>query len=96
MEEKQKPEQIVYGKNPVVELLKSGGVDTVMVSDSMAPQQAAYYGALAKQAGAVLKKVHPNKLRQLCGTENHQGVIRLEPFQLVSGYGDQSRIHLFG
>ena len=45
-----------------------------MVSDSMAPQQAAYYGALAKQAGAVLKKVHPNKLRQLCGTENHQGV----------------------
>ena len=74
MEEKQKPEQIVYGKNPVVELLKSGGVDTVMVSDSMAPQQAAYYGALAKQAGAVLKKVHPNKLRQLCGTENHQGV----------------------
>lgn len=36
-------------QNPVVELLKSGGVDTVMVSDSMAPQQAAYYGALAKQ-----------------------------------------------
>ncbi len=74
MEEKQRTEQVIYGKNPVVELLKSGGVDTLMVNETMAPQQAAYYIALAKQAGAVVKRVHPNKLRQICGTENHQGV----------------------
>lgn len=67
--------EIVYGKNPVAELLKSGtGVDTVMLSEGMAPAVAAYYTALAKQAGAVVKRVHPNKLRALTGTESHQGV----------------------
>ena len=67
--------QLVYGKNPVAELLKSGaGVDTLLLSEGMAPQQAGYYMALAKQAGAVVKRVHPAKLRALCGTESHQGV----------------------
>ena len=75
MEGKQQSQEIVYGKNPVVELLKSGaGVDTVFVSEGMAPAQASYYTALAKQAGAVVKRVHANKLKQLCGTETHQGV----------------------
>lgn len=74
----QKREQnndLVYGKNPVAELLKSGaGVDTVMLGESLAPQQAAYYAALAKQAGAVVKQVKNAKLRAICGTESHQGV----------------------
>lgn len=66
---------IVYGKNPVAELLKSGaGVDTVLISEGMAPAVAGYYTALAKEAGAVVKRVHPNKLRSLTGTESHQGV----------------------
>lgn len=68
-------DNLVYGKNPVAELLKSGtGVDTVMISDGMAPQVAGYYAALAKDVGAVVKQVHPNKLRLITGTENHQGV----------------------
>ena len=75
----QRPEhegdQLVYGKNPVAELLKSGkGVDTVFLSDTMPPQVAAYYTALAKDAGAVVKRAHTNKLRLMCGTESHQGV----------------------
>lgn len=66
---------LVYGKNPVAELLKSGtGVDTVMISEGLAPQVANYYTALAKEIGAVVKRVNPNKLRQITGTENHQGV----------------------
>ncbi len=66
---------LVYGKNPVAELLKSGtGVDTVMISEGMAPQVASYYTALAKEIGAVVKRVNPNKLRTITGTENHQGV----------------------
>ena len=57
MESKLQSQEIVYGKNPVVELLKSGaGVDTVFVSEGMAPAQASYYTALAKQAGAVVKR----------------------------------------
>ena len=66
---------LVYGKNPVAELLKSGaGVDTVLISEGLPPQVAAYYTALAKQAGAVAKRVNAAKLRLTCGTDSHQGV----------------------
>ena len=71
----QPSERLVYGKNPVAELLKSGsGVDTVMLAEGMAPAVASYYTALAKEAGATVKRVHPNKLRLLTGTESHQGM----------------------
>lgn len=72
----QEPDQsLVYGKNPVAELLKSGaGVDTVLISDSLPDAVASYYMALAKDAGAVAKRVHANKLRLTCGTDSHQGV----------------------
>ena len=74
-EPQQKNESLVYGKNPVTELLKSGsGVDTVLIAEGMAPAVAAYYTALAKDAGATVKRVHPNKLRLMTGTESHQGV----------------------
>ena len=37
-EEQPKNESLVYGKNPVTELLKSGsGVDTVLIAEGMAP-----------------------------------------------------------
>lgn len=66
---------LAYGKNAVTELLKSGaGVDTVFIQDTMNPAQASYYTALAKEAGAVVKRVHTTKLRGMCGTESHQGV----------------------
>ncbi|MEG0803447.1 MAG: 23S rRNA (guanosine(2251)-2'-O)-methyltransferase RlmB [Pygmaiobacter sp.] len=66
---------VIYGKNAVTELLKNGtGVDTVYIADGMAPPQAAYYTALAKEAGAAVKRVHIAKLKSLCGTENHQGI----------------------
>ena len=71
----QKSESLIYGKNPVTELLKSGsGVDTVLIAEGMAQAVAAYYTALAKEAGATVKRVHPNKLRLMTGTESHQGV----------------------
>ncbi len=74
-EQDAKKDTLVYGKNPVAELLKSGaGVDTVMISEGMAAQVASYYTALAKDVGAVVKRVHPNKLRLITGTESHQGV----------------------
>lgn len=66
---------LVYGKNPVTELLKSGGgVDTVLLADSLAPAMQGYYTALAKEAGAVIKRVPAGKLKQLCGAAEHQGV----------------------
>ena len=67
--------EIIYGKNPVTELLKSkNGVDTVFISESLNPSVQNYYIALAKDCGAVVKKVHPLKLKTLCQSENHQGI----------------------
>lgn len=67
--------EVIYGKNPVTELLKSkSGVDTVFISESLNPSVQNYYIALAKDCGAVVKKVHPMKLKTLCQSENHQGI----------------------
>ena len=67
--------EVIYGKNPVTELLKSkAGVDTVFISESLNPSVQNYYTALAKECGAVVKRVHPMKLKSLCQSENHQGV----------------------
>ncbi|MEG1781806.1 MAG: 23S rRNA (guanosine(2251)-2'-O)-methyltransferase RlmB [Oscillospiraceae bacterium] len=71
-------DEVIYGKNPVTELLKSGnGVDTVFVADNLNPNVQSFYMALAKECGAVVKKIHPLKLKSLCGSENHQGVAAL-------------------
>lgn len=69
------PDTLVWGKNPVTELLKNGaGVDTLLLADSMEPRAAGYFTALGKQAGAVVKRVPAGKLQKLCGTADHQGV----------------------
>ncbi len=65
----------IYGRNAVQELLQSGAeVDTVYISNNMQESQAAFYTALAKEAGAVVKKVHAQKLQSICQSEKHQGV----------------------
>ena len=59
---KQEENRIVYGKNAVTELFKSGvGVDTVYLAEGMAPAVASYYMALARDCGAVVKRVHTAK-----------------------------------
>ena len=65
----------LYGRNAVAELLKSGAaVDTVLLSETMDAKMAGYYTALARQAGAVVKRTLPARLTSLCGSEHHQGV----------------------
>ena len=71
----QRPDTLVWGKNPVTELLKSSeAVDTVYLADTLPPAVAGYYTALAKQRGAVAKRVPAHKLQKMCGTADHQGV----------------------
>ena len=71
----QRPDTLVWGKNPVTELLKSGeAVDTVYLADTLPPAVVGYYTALAKQGGAVAKRVPAHKLQKMCGTADHQGV----------------------
>ncbi len=66
---------LVWGKNPVTELLNSGAaVDTVLLAETLPPKLAGYYTALAKNAGAVVKRVPASRLQKLCNTQEHQGV----------------------
>ncbi len=66
---------LVWGKNPVTELLRSGsGADTLLLADSLDPKAAGYFTALGREAGAVVKRVPAGKLQKLCGTDDHQGV----------------------
>lgn len=68
--------QAVFGKNPVVELLKSGApVDSVLLAETMDDGNARYYTALAKDAGAVVKRVKTEKLDFVTGKGRHQGVV---------------------
>ena len=66
----------VYGRNAVSELLQSGrSVDTVLLAETMDRRTAAYYTALAKEAGAVVKHTRAEKLASYCDGEKHQGVV---------------------
>lgn len=65
----------MFGRNAVEELLGSGAsVDTVLLADNLDDRVAGYYTALAKNAGAVVKRTRPEKLSELCDGERHQGV----------------------
>ena len=67
--------ELLWGKNPVTELLRSGaGADTLYLADSLDPRAAGYYTALARQAGAVVKRVPAGKLQKMTGAADHQGV----------------------
>ena len=58
------PDTLVWGKNPVTELLRAGtGVDTLLLADSLDPRTVSYFTALVKQAGAVIKRVPSGKLQ---------------------------------
>ena len=61
----ERTDTLVWGKNAVTELLKSGGaVDTVYLTDAMPQAVAGYYTALSKESGAVVKRVPANKLQK--------------------------------
>lgn len=64
----------MFGRNAVAELLKSGtAADTVLLADSLDDKTVRYFTALAKQAGAVVKRTRTDKLDTLC-EGRHQGV----------------------
>lgn len=66
---------IVYGRNSVVELLKSdSSVDTVYISSDLQDKLASYYIALAKEKKATVKRVPAVKMEFICGDSHHQGV----------------------
>lgn len=67
-------EEIIAGRNPVTEALKSGRAADALLIAKGATKVGAII-ALAKERGITVKDVSPQKLDFLCGGVNHQGVV---------------------
>ncbi len=66
---------IIYGRNAVVELLKSDSpVDTVYIDKEIQDSLASYYIALANSKKAIVKRLPAIKLDIICGDKHHQGI----------------------
>ena len=69
-------EDIVIGRNGVLELLKSGrAVENLLVSDGEQQGSIVRILAMAKEQGIPVKETTRARLDSLCGHQNHQGVI---------------------
>lgn len=66
---------LVWGKNPVTELLKSeAGWTPCCWPTAWSRAWPGIIPRWAKRPGAVIKRVPAGKLQKLCGTQDHQGV----------------------
>lgn len=76
-EEAEKREDVIAGRNPVTEALRSGrAIDTLLVAKNAAGSLAGI-AAKAREKGITVKEVDSRKLDFLCAGENHQGVAAL-------------------
>jgi len=67
---------VIYGRNPVVEALRSGkGVEKIYIAhDSHPPHQVL---KLAREKGVKVQKVARKKVEELAGTKKTQGIVAL-------------------
>ncbi len=71
-------EDIVIGRNGVLELLKSGrAVESILLASGDHQGSIPRIAAMAKEAGIPVKEASPAKLDSMCGRQNHQGVIAI-------------------
>ena len=87
------PENLVMGRNAVIELLKSGrSVDKVMLAKGAGEGSVSMIEALAKGAGVTVVRVERQKLDNLCAGGNHQGVAALTAGVVYAEVSDILRI----
>lgn len=68
-------EELIIGRNPVIEALKSGrAVNKVMISEQVNARSQQQLEKESKAAGTIVQKVPKSKLNQLTNG-NHQGVV---------------------
>ena len=66
---------IICGRNPVLEALRSGReIDRLLVCHGVSGGSVTAIIAKAKQKGILIKEISPQKLDYYCGGANHQGV----------------------
>ena len=76
MEQKEVRDELIIGRNPVMEALKAGrNIDTIFVSKGERQGSIGKIIATARDAGVLIKETDAKKLGFMCGNANHQGVI---------------------
>jgi 23S rRNA (guanosine2251-2'-O)-methyltransferase len=69
-------EELIYGKNPVLEALRSGReLNRIWVAEGSKPQAIQTIYDEAKNRGVIISKVPKSKIEQAADTKNHQGVL---------------------
>lgn len=69
-------EEVIYGKNPILEALRSGReLNKIWVAEGSKPQAVQSIYDEAKQRGIIVSQVPRAKLDQIAETKNHQGVV---------------------
>lgn len=69
-------EELILGKNPVIEALRSGRtINKILMAEGVNKNQMGAIFSLAKEQGIVISNANRKKLDQLVGSTNHQGVI---------------------
>ena len=74
----EKGEDIIAGRNPVSEALKSGrSIERILVAHGEMSGSVKVIVAKAKEKGIPIKEVDSRKLDFMCGNANHQGIIAI-------------------
>lgn len=75
-------EQYIYGRNPVIEVLKAGeSIDKIYILKGHEDGSIKKILGMAKDKKIVVSRTDRNKLDDMAKTENHQGVVAL-----ITGY----------
>lgn len=74
-EKGRKQTDVIFGRNPVFEAVKSGRpIESILVASGAKGGTVSVILAKAKQQGVVIKEVNPKKLDYMCGSTAHQGI----------------------
>ncbi len=74
--EKEIDENVLFGRNSVIEVLKSGRtIEKILVQKGSVEGSIKKIFGEAKAKGIVLQEVEKQKLDEICGMERHQGVV---------------------
>ncbi|HPZ00974.1 MAG TPA: RNA methyltransferase substrate-binding domain-containing protein, partial [Clostridiales bacterium] len=79
-ETKETKDELIIGRNPVLEALKAGrNIDTLYLAKGERQGTIRKIASLCRDADILVKEVDSKKLDYLCGHANHQGVIARIP-----------------
>lgn len=69
-------EEIIYGKNPALEAIRSGrSINKIWIAEGAKPHTMEAIYEEAKKRGIIIQTVPRSKLDQTAGTKNHQGIL---------------------